>query len=255
MGDFMRQYWIPALASVEVKADGDPLRLMLLGEKLIAFRDTHGRVGVMDHHCPHRGASLFFGRNEADGLRCVYHGWKFDVGRQRASTCRTSRPSRLQGQGARGGLHVHERNGLVWVYMGPRETPPPLPDVEANNVADGEVRSQPVQRQCNWMQALEGDIDTSHFGFLHVGHLAPGRGARRPSAVPTPRPSRAPALPRARTRPGGTVVRARTASVRPDTTYWRVANFMFPFWTQTPQGEFDRTIDAARGCRWTTSTR
>ena len=79
MGNLMRQYWIPALASKELSADGEPRRLMLLGEKLIAFRDSSGRVGVMDHRCPHRVASLFFGRNEQDGIRCVYHGWKFDV--------------------------------------------------------------------------------------------------------------------------------------------------------------------------------
>src|SRR6188472_1240799 len=79
MGELMRQYWIPAAMSSELKADGDPMRLMLLGEKLIAFRDSAGRVGVMDHKCPHRCASLFLGRNEEGGIRCVYHGWKFDV--------------------------------------------------------------------------------------------------------------------------------------------------------------------------------
>src|ERR1700761_5285152 len=79
MGELMRRYWIPALASRELVADGDPVRLMLLGEKLIAFRDTNGKVGIMDHRCPHRCASLFYGRNEEGGLRCVYHGWKYDV--------------------------------------------------------------------------------------------------------------------------------------------------------------------------------
>jgi len=79
MGELFRRYWLPALKSSELKADGDPVRFRLLGENLIAFRDTQGRVGVMDHRCPHRCASLFFGRNEEEGLRCVYHGWKFDV--------------------------------------------------------------------------------------------------------------------------------------------------------------------------------
>ena len=79
MGNLMRQYWIPACLSSELTADGEPMRLRLLGEQLIAFRDSDGRVGVIEHRCPHRGASLFFGRNEEDGLRCVYHGWKFDV--------------------------------------------------------------------------------------------------------------------------------------------------------------------------------
>ena len=79
MGNLMREYWIPACLSSELKADGEPMRLMLLGEQLIAFRDTDGRVGIMEQRCPHRCASLFFGRNEEGGLRCVYHGWKFDV--------------------------------------------------------------------------------------------------------------------------------------------------------------------------------
>ena len=79
MGNFIRQYWIPAAKSDELVSGGEPVRLMLLGEKLIGFRDKSGRIGIMDHRCPHRCASLFFGRNEQDGLRCVYHGWKFDV--------------------------------------------------------------------------------------------------------------------------------------------------------------------------------
>jgi phenylpropionate dioxygenase-like ring-hydroxylating dioxygenase large terminal subunit len=89
MGSFMRQYWMPACLSSEVKADGDPVRLMILCEKLIAFRDSSGRVGIMDHRCPHRCASLFIGRNEENGIRCVYHGWKFDV--DGVSTCPRSR--------------------------------------------------------------------------------------------------------------------------------------------------------------------
>ena len=79
MGELMRCYWVPAALSSEIERDGAPVRLKLLGEKLIAFRDSAGRVGVMDHRCPHRCASLFLGRNEEGGLRCVYHGWKFDV--------------------------------------------------------------------------------------------------------------------------------------------------------------------------------
>src|SRR3970282_920551 len=80
MGDLMRQFWIPALLSTELPSpDGPPVRLRLLGENLIDFRSTSGAIGVLGNHCPHRGASLFFGRNEESGLRCVYHGWKFDV--------------------------------------------------------------------------------------------------------------------------------------------------------------------------------
>ena len=241
MGEFMRQYWIPALASGELKADGDPLRLMLLGEKLIAFRDSHGRVGVMDHRCPHRCASLFLGRNEADGIRCIYHGWKFDV----EGNC-VDMPSVPAGQDFKDKVHakaykVSERNGIVWVYMGPRTQPPPLPMVEATMLGDSEVAISFMQRQCNWMQALEGDIDTSHFGFLHVGHLDPDE-------VPSGHPLEHTASERApeyhvRDTSWGTSYGAYRA-VRPQTTYWRFANYMLPFWTQTPQGPFPRNIQA-----------
>src|SRR6266446_5638089 len=127
MGTLMRQYWLPACLSSELVADGDPLRLMLLGERLIAFRDSSGRVGVLDHRCPHRCASLFFGRNEAGGLRCVYHGWKFDT----VGNC-LEMPNLPADQSFRHKVKakayaVAERSGLVYVYMGEREVAPPCP--------------------------------------------------------------------------------------------------------------------------------
>ena len=171
MGNLMRQYWLPACLSSELIADGDPLRLMLLGEKLIAFRDSAGRVGVLDHRCPHRCASLFYGRNEDGGLRCVYHGWKFDA----AGNCleMPNLPAdqdfrhKVQGKGLRGG----ERGGLVYVYMGERAVAPPLPALEAMLCPPEETDLSCRQRECNWPQALEGDIDTSHFSFLHIGKI------------------------------------------------------------------------------------
>ncbi len=128
MGQLMRRYWIPACLSSELPVEGAPMRLMLLGEKLIAFRDTGGRVGILEHQCPHRCASLFFGRNEEGGLRCVYHGWKFAVD----GTCLDMpnipedwpRPA-IQAKS----YPVAERNGVVWTYMGSREVPPPLPEI------------------------------------------------------------------------------------------------------------------------------
>jgi phthalate 4,5-dioxygenase oxygenase subunit len=241
MGNFMRQYWLPAAKSSELQRDGAPMRLMLLGEKLIAFRDTQGRVGVMDHRCPHRCASLFLGRNEADGIRCIYHGWKFDV----EGNC-VDMPSVPAGQDFKDkvkarAFKVAERNGLIWVYMGPRSEAPPLPMVEATLLEESEVAISFMQRNCNWMQALEGDIDTSHFGFLHVGHLDPDN-------VPEGHPLEHTASERApeyhvRDVPWGTSYGAYR-TVRPQTTYWRFANYMFPFWTQTPQGEFPRNIQA-----------
>ena len=120
MGELMRQYWVPAAMSSELKADGDPMRLALLGEKLIAFRDSSGRVGVMDHKCPHRCASLFLGRNEENGIRCIYHGWKFDADGNCVDTPNLAGMPDFKNRIKAKAYTVAERNGLVWVYMGKR---------------------------------------------------------------------------------------------------------------------------------------
>ena len=173
MGDLMRHYWIPALKSSELIRDGDPVRIMLLGEKLIGFRDSEGRVGVMDHRCPHRCASLFLGRNEESGLRCVYHGWKFDV----EGNC-IDMPSAKPHQDFKHKVRAKaykaaEKAGVVWVYMGNAKEPPPLPGFEILDVPEDEINLSFIMRDCNYLQALEGEIDTSHFGFLHAGHVDP----------------------------------------------------------------------------------
>src|SRR5580765_6073767 len=171
MGDLMRCYWIPAALSSELARDGAPVRLMLLGEKLIAFRDSAGRVGVMDHRCPHRCASLFLGRNEQGGVRCIYHGWKYDV----AGNC-IDMPSVPEQQDFKHKVKAKayrtvERAGLVWVYMGERAEAPPLPGLQILDAPDDEINVSMVQRDCNYLQAIEGEIDTAHFGYLHGGHV------------------------------------------------------------------------------------
>ncbi|NLY65499.1 MAG: Rieske 2Fe-2S domain-containing protein [Alcaligenaceae bacterium] len=230
MGNFMREYWLPAAISSELKADGDPIRLMILGEKLLGFRDTSGRVGIMDHRCPHRCASLVIGRNEENGIRCVYHGWKFDV----EGNCvdMPSVPSRMDFKSK---VHAKayktaERNGLVWVYMGEnQDNPPPLPCIEANLVPDSKIWC--LQRQCNWLQALEGDIDTSHVGFLHVGNLQaedlPEGSPLRPTVL-----NRAPDF-KVQTAEWGAMYGAYREDEQGQTS-WRAAHFLFPFWTMTP---------------------
>jgi phthalate 4,5-dioxygenase oxygenase subunit len=237
MGQLMRQYWLPALMASEVERDGPPLRLMLLGERLIAFRDSAGRVGVMDHRCPHRCASLFLGRNEEGGIRCVYHGWKYDV-EGRCVDMPNAPPHQDYKDRVRAKAYrTVERNGLVWVYMGARETAPPLPAIEASLVPESELQIAFVQRECNWLQALEGDIDTSHFGFLHAGNIDP-------EEVPADNllrwtvTNRAPEYHVTDTRLGTMYCAYRPAEK--GETYYRFANFLFPFWTQTPQGPFDR---------------
>ena len=179
MGELMRHYWLPAAMSSELERDGAPMRLMLLGEKLIAFRDSAGRVGVMDHRCPHRCASLFLGRNEEGGIRCVYHGWKFDVDGNCLDMPNVPPHQDFKDKVKAKAYKAAERNGLVWVYMGERAEAPPLPEIEATLLPESEVQITFVQRECNWLQALEGDIDTSHFGFLHVGSVEPSDVSRR----------------------------------------------------------------------------
>jgi len=240
MGQLMRQYWIPALLSSELARGGTPVRLMLLGEKLIAFRDSAGQVGVMDHRCPHRGASLFLGRNEQGGIRCVYHGWKYDV----AGTC-IDMPSVPPGQDFKHKVKAKayraaERAGLIWVYMGSRAEPQ-LPALEILDVPEDEINVVLIQRDCNYLQALEGEIDTSHFGFLHGGHVDPddlteGEPFRHTVTI------RAPQYHIADT-PWGTQYAGYRAA-GPGLTYWRFANFLFPFWTLAPNGEFASHIHA-----------
>src|SRR5215472_8624901 len=149
MGQFMREYWLPAFAPSELpEPDSAPMRMRLLGENLIAFKTTSGKYGLMAHNCPHRGASLFFGRNEEEGLRCVYHGWKFDVGGHCMDMPNEPAESNFKDKVQATAYPTRERGGVVWAYLGPRATPPPLPDLEPNMVAEGQVT--PILRECNW---------------------------------------------------------------------------------------------------------
>jgi phthalate 4,5-dioxygenase len=235
MGQLMREYWIPALMSSEVARGGAPLRLMLLGEKLIAFRDGAGRVGVMDHRCPHRCASLFLGRNEGNGLRCIYHGWKFDVTGQCIDMPNVAPQQNFKLRVGAKAYRTVERAGVVWVYMGSRAEAPPLPAFEVLGVPDDEVGVSFIQRHCNYLQALEGDIDTSHFGFLHAGHVEAENLAADDPILHTVA-IRTPDYHIADTAWGTTYAGYRTAG--PGRTSWRFGNFLFPFWAQVPNGEF-----------------
>ena len=178
MGELFRRFWLPAVASDDIdEVDGAPVRLRILGEDLIAFRDTNGQVGVLSAYCAHRRANLFFGRNEECGLRCIYHGWKYDVNGDCVDI--PSEPAR--------GLYkerVHidayptvERGGLVWTYMGPREKEPDFPEYEWALVPDNQRVISVSLVECNWLQTLEGDVDTAHVSFLHRP-LEPGKALK-----------------------------------------------------------------------------
>ncbi len=172
MGNLFRRYWLPALLASELaECDGAPVRLQLLSEKLICFRDSDGRLGAIDEFCAHRGVSLWFGRNEEGGLRCAYHGWKYDVRGQCLEVPSEPAESGYCDKVKLKGYPLVERGGVVWIYMGPPELQPPLPEWEFATVPQTQSFTSKRLQECNWLQALEGGIDSSHVSFLHSGAL------------------------------------------------------------------------------------
>ena len=167
MGELMRRYRIPAAMSWEVEPDGSPLRVQLLGERLVAFRDASGRTGLMAEYCPHRGASLFFGRNEENGLRCVYHGWKYDATGQCVDQMNEPDGTDFSNKVKNVAYPVTEVGGLVWAYLGPPEKRPALPLFAWTQVANDQRHVNKTFEECNWLQAMEGGLDTSHAPIMH----------------------------------------------------------------------------------------
>src|SRR5438477_273015 len=169
MGNLMRQYWVPALPASEFPTpDSPPKRMRLLGENLVMFRDTAGAVGCFVEACPHRGASLFFGRNEEAGLRCVYHGWKFDTTGQCVDMPSEPAESNFKTKIRATAYPCRDINHMVWIYMGPRETPPSFPRFEVLTLPAEQVNEPSIMmEEANWFQNLEGDIDSSHIDYLH----------------------------------------------------------------------------------------
>jgi len=234
MGNLMREYWVPAMLSSELPSPGSPpVRVMLLGEKLIGFRDGEGRVGLLENSCPHRGASLFFGRNDACGLRCVYHGWQFDVQGNCIDMPNEPEEGDFKERVKAVAYPCQERGGVVWTYMGPRKDPPPLPDLEGNMQDTSHETVRAFQLEGNWLQILEGDIDTTHVGFLHYGGLKaedqpPGSFSEWQLRDKTARFE-------VIDTEGGSAYGARREA-GPGQEYWRIAQFCFPFYSFTPPG-------------------
>ena len=168
-GLYFRRFWLPALLASEVPSpDCPPVRVKLLGEDLVAFRDTQGKTGLVHEFCPHRGASLFWGRNEECGLRCVYHGWKFDVN----GAC-VDMPNEPPEYGFENKVRItayptREYGGLVWTYMGPADRIPELPKLEWARVPAAHRYVSKRFQETNYLQAIEGGIDSSHSNFLHA---------------------------------------------------------------------------------------
>ena len=233
MGELFRRYWIPALLATELsERDGPPVRVKLMGEALIAFRDTAGKLGLINEFCAHRGVSLWFGRNEENGLRCSYHGWKYDVTGQ----C-TDVPSEPAASGFCAKIKLKsypliERGGVLWTYMGPPATQPPLPEYEFATVRDPQRFVSKRMQECNYLQAMEGGIDSSHVSFLHRHTMTSDplfKGAKgnqynlsdmRPEFEVVPSE-------------GGLLIGARR-NAEDGKHYWRITQWLLPFFTIIP---------------------
>jgi len=229
-----RRYWQPALLAWELpEPDCAPVRVKLLGELLVAFRDTSGRLGLIDEFCAHRGVSLWFGRNEENGIRCPYHGWKYDVSGQCVDL-----PSEPEESGVRKGIRLKsypaiERGGVVWAYLGAADKLPPEPAYEWTRVSPEHRYISKRLQETNYLQAMEGALDSIHSGFLHrysvaddpllkrdPESLAMLLGDRRPKIVPT-------------VSPAGLYVATRR-DVGTDRYYWRVTQWLMPCFSFFP---------------------
>ena len=248
MGALFRRFWTPALLSSELpRPDGDPRRVRILGEDFIAFRDTADRVGIVEPQCPHRGADLYYGRNEEGGLRCVYHGWKFDArGRCLELPTLDEGPARdrVQGRLQLRALPVIEAGDIVWAYLGPGD-PPPLSQLEFLSVPPAHRYVSKKLQECNWAQACEGGLDTAHFSYLHMAlERQPGDvAAMNQSALYASGNPKLIEWMRRDGRPKFTVedhsvgvVIGGARRTDGDDLYWRVSQFLLPNHGLTPAG-------------------
>lgn len=169
MGELFRRFWQPVALSRELpENDGTPIRVQLLGEHLVAFRDTKGRVGLVEPRCPHRGADLFYGRNEECGLRCVFHGWKFDVDGRAVDLPNVPPDSNYHEKITIKAYPTREFGEIVWAWLGPRESIPEVPQLDFGTMPTSHRYVTKKLQDCNWAQSVEGALDTSHFSFLHM---------------------------------------------------------------------------------------
>jgi phenylpropionate dioxygenase-like ring-hydroxylating dioxygenase large terminal subunit len=168
MGEFIRRYWIPALLSEEIpQPDGAPVRVRILGEELVAFRDTEGRLGLLEEYCPHRRASLVYGRNEENGLRCIYHGWKMDVEGNVVDMPCGPPGTAFKNKVKHKAYPTREAAGIIWAYLGPPEKIPGFRVFEWMRLPETNCHTVKIFQECNYLQAVEGGVDSSHISWLH----------------------------------------------------------------------------------------
>jgi phthalate 4,5-dioxygenase oxygenase subunit len=229
MGALMRQYWLPVLYEWEITPGSQPLRVRLMGEDLLAWRSQSGTPVFTQERCPHRGASMYYGRVDGEGLRCAYHGWLFDVDGRCAEMPNERAESDFKRKVRVASYRGAEAGGLVWAYMGPRQDdPPPLPAHEFTLVPSDQRRHyRKAVYECNWMQALEGELDSTHVYFLHARLNkadSPEYGLYHPDQT---------ALFHLRDTYAGLTYAAERAEPGGD-TYWRTTHYLFPFYGMFP---------------------
>jgi nitrite reductase/ring-hydroxylating ferredoxin subunit len=233
MGELFRRYWIPALLAEELPGpDCPPVRVELMGEKLVAFRASDGRIGLLDEFCAHRGVSLWFGRNEECGLRCPYHGWKYDV----TGRC-VDLPSEPEASAMRTRIKLKayptlEQGGVIWAYLGPPALRPEPPALEWSLVPDARSFLSKRLQECNYLQAMEGGIDSSHVSFLHGGAMKRDplfAGSKGNEYNERDRMPVFDVVPFA----GGLLIGARRQAGE-DKYYWRITPWIAPFYTLIP---------------------
>jgi nitrite reductase/ring-hydroxylating ferredoxin subunit len=229
----MRHYWLPALLSEEIpEPDCPPVRVRMLGENLVAFRDSQGRVGLLGEHCAHRGTSLFFGRNEECGLRCIYHGWKYAVDGTVLETPAEPPGSTLKDKVRQTAYPCKEAAGIVWSYLGPTDKLPLLPNYEWMHLPHNNLYVTKSIQDCSWLQGLEGECDSSHLSFLHknfTGERPRGGGDGALYAADS-----APELEGIEMDYGVRMLSCR--KIDPDTIYLRVSNIVLPCHGFIPTG-------------------
>ena len=230
MGNLMRRYWVPVVMSSEIaEADGPQVRVQIMGEKLLAFRDSDGLPGLISEFCSHRGVSLFFGRNEEKGIRCSYHGVKFD----RLGNCVDvpSAPQMCEKMKIVGYPCI-ERGGVVWAYMGPAEHRPAEPEVEWCTLPPSHVFVSKRWQRSNYLQAMEGGIDTAHVSYVHSMDVTTDPMHRGVKALDYIKADGNVVFNIEKTEFGMTLLGRRMGE--PDSYYWRITQWLFPWYTLIP---------------------
>ncbi len=238
MGELMRQYWIPVVCTSEVEAGGRVKRVKLLGEDLVVYRAPNGMPGLIGEYCPHRLASMYFGRNEAEGMRCVYHGWKFSHHGQCIDMPNVPSEDDFKDKLRHTAYPCADHGGVIWAYMGPDDPAPELPELEWTQVSESQRFVSKFYQECNYIQGLEGGIDPSHISFLHavvdsedtslVEELDRAEAGFGFSAGL----EKAPHIEVADTDYG--VLLGARRQAEPGMYYWRITHFHMPFYTMPP---------------------